>query len=45
MEELLNGGCPRNTYLDKGGRRKPAHLLIECREFLRLSKHFRRRYG
>jgi hypothetical protein len=30
MEELLNEGCPRHTYLDKDGRRKPAHLLIEC---------------
>jgi hypothetical protein len=37
-EELLNGWCPRHTYLDKDGRRKPAHLLIECREFLRLSQ-------
>jgi hypothetical protein len=38
MEEILNGGCPRHTYLNKDGRRKPAHLLIECREFLRLSQ-------
>jgi hypothetical protein len=37
-EELLNGGCTRHTYIDKDGRRKPAHLLIECREFLRLSQ-------
>jgi hypothetical protein len=37
-EEMLNGGCTRHTYIDKDGRRKPAHLLIECREFLRLSK-------
>jgi hypothetical protein len=37
-EELLNRGCPRYTYLDKDGRQKPAHLLIECREFLRLSQ-------
>jgi hypothetical protein len=36
-EELLNGGCTRHTYIDKDGRRKPARLLIECREFLRLS--------
>jgi hypothetical protein len=36
-EEMLNGGCTRHTYIDKDGRRKPAHLLIECREFLRLS--------
>jgi hypothetical protein len=35
-EEMLNGGCTRHTYIDKDGRRKPAHLLIECREFLRL---------
>jgi hypothetical protein len=31
-------GCPRHTYLDKDGRQKPAHLLIECWEFLRLSQ-------
>jgi hypothetical protein len=37
-EEMLNGGCTRHTYIDKDGRRKPAHLLIECREFLRLSQ-------
>jgi hypothetical protein len=37
-EELLNGGCTRHTYIDKDGRRKPAHLLIECREFLWLSQ-------
>jgi hypothetical protein len=35
-EEMLNGGCTRHTYIDKDGRRKPAHLLIECREFLQL---------
>jgi hypothetical protein len=33
-EEMLNGGCTRHTYIDKDGWRKPAHLLIECREFL-----------
>jgi hypothetical protein len=37
-EEMLNGGCTRHTYIDKDGRRKSAHLLIECREFLRLSQ-------
>jgi hypothetical protein len=35
---MLNGGCTRHTYIDKDGRRKPAHLLIECREFLRLGQ-------
>jgi hypothetical protein len=38
VEEMLNGGCTRHTYIDKDRRRKPAHLLIECREFLRLSQ-------
>jgi hypothetical protein len=37
-EEMLNGECTRHTYIDKDGRRKPAHLLLECREFLRLSQ-------
>jgi hypothetical protein len=37
-EEMLNGGCTRHTYIDKDGRQKPAHLLIECWEFLRLSQ-------
>jgi hypothetical protein len=37
-EELLNGGCTRHTYINKDGRQKPAHLFIECREFLRLSQ-------
>jgi hypothetical protein len=37
-EEMLNGGFTRHTYIDKDGRQKPAHLLIECREFLRLSQ-------
>jgi hypothetical protein len=37
-KEMLNGGCTRHTYIDKDGRRKPAHLLIECREFLWLSQ-------
>jgi hypothetical protein len=27
-----------STYIDKDGRRKLAHLLIECRELLRLSQ-------
>jgi hypothetical protein len=35
---MLNRGCTRHTYIDKDGRRKPAYLLIECREFLRLSQ-------
>jgi UDP-glucose 6-dehydrogenase len=35
---MLNGGCTRHTYIDKDGRQKPAHLLIESREFLRLSQ-------
>jgi hypothetical protein len=38
VEEMLNGGCTRHTYIDKDGRQKPAHLLIECREFLWLSQ-------
>jgi hypothetical protein len=37
-EEMLDGGCTRHTYLDKDGVRRPTHLLIECREFLRLSR-------
>jgi hypothetical protein len=37
-EEMLNRGCTRHTYIDKDGRRKLAHLLIECRVFLRLSQ-------
>jgi hypothetical protein len=37
-KEMLNEGCTRHTYIDKDGRRKPAHLLIECREFLQLSQ-------
>jgi hypothetical protein len=37
-EEMINRGCTRHTYIDKDGRGKPAHLLIECREFLRLSQ-------
>jgi hypothetical protein len=42
-EEMLNGGCTRHTYLDKDGIRRPAHLLIECREFLRLSRALQER--
>jgi hypothetical protein len=38
MEELLNGGCPKHTYLNKDGRQKLAHPIIECREFRRLSQ-------
>jgi hypothetical protein len=37
-EEMLDGGCTRHTYIDKDGVRRPAHLLIKCREFLRLSR-------
>jgi hypothetical protein len=37
-KEMLNGGCTRHTYIDKDGRQKPAHILIECRKFLRLSQ-------
>jgi hypothetical protein len=37
-EEMLNRGCTTHSYIDKDRRRKPAHLLIECREFLRLSQ-------
>jgi hypothetical protein len=37
-EEMLNGGCTRHTYIDKDGRQKPTHLLMECREFLRPSQ-------
>jgi hypothetical protein len=37
VEEMLNGGCTRHTYINKDGRRKLAHL-IECREFLWLSQ-------
>jgi hypothetical protein len=37
-EELLNRECTRHTYIDKDGRQKPAHLLIECREFLQLNQ-------
>jgi hypothetical protein len=37
-KEMLNGRCTRHTYIDKDGRQKPAHLLIECREFLQLSQ-------
>jgi hypothetical protein len=42
-EEMLDNGCPRHTYLDKDGVRRPAHLLIECREFLRLSRALQER--
>jgi hypothetical protein len=38
VEEMLNGGCTRHTYIDKDGRQKPAHLLVECGEFLQLSQ-------
>jgi hypothetical protein len=42
-EEMLYGGCTRHTYLDKDRIRRPAHLLIECREFLRLSRALQER--
>jgi hypothetical protein len=42
-EEMLDGGCTRHTYLDKDGVQRPAHLLIECREFLRLSRAIQER--
>jgi hypothetical protein len=42
-EEMLDGGCTRHTYIDKDGVRRPAHLLIECREFLRLSRALQER--
>jgi hypothetical protein len=42
-EEMLDGGCTRHTYLDKDGIRRPAHLLIECREFLHLSRALQER--
>jgi hypothetical protein len=44
-EEMLDSGCPRHTYLDKDGVRRPAHLLIECREFLRLNRALQERMG
>jgi hypothetical protein len=37
-KQMPNGGCTKHTYIDKDERGKPAHLLIECREFLRLSQ-------
>jgi hypothetical protein len=36
-DEILNGGCYKHTYIDKDGRRKPTQLLIQCREFIRMS--------
>jgi hypothetical protein len=36
MDEFLNGGCYKHTYLNKDGKQKPTHLLIECREFILL---------
>jgi hypothetical protein len=38
MEKLLNGGCPKHTYINKNGKRQLAHLLIECHEFIQLSQ-------
>jgi hypothetical protein len=43
VEEMLNGGCTRHTYIDKDRVRRPDHLLIECREFLRLSQALQER--
>jgi hypothetical protein len=40
---MLNGGCTRHTYINKDGVRRPAHLLIECREFLCLSQALQER--
>jgi hypothetical protein len=37
------GGCTRHTYLDKDRIRRPAYLLIDCREFLRLSRALQER--
>jgi hypothetical protein len=42
-EEMLDGGCTRHMYLGKDGIRRLAHLLIECREFLRLSRALQER--
>jgi hypothetical protein len=42
-EEMLNRGCTRHTYIDKDGVRRPAHLLIKCREFLCLSQALQER--
>jgi hypothetical protein len=42
-EEMLDGECTRHTYIDKDGVRRPAHLLIECREFLHLSRALQER--
>jgi hypothetical protein len=42
---MLDSGCPWHTYLDKDGVRRPAHLLIECREFLRLNRALQERMG
>jgi hypothetical protein len=42
---MLDSGYPRHTYLYKDGVRRPAHLLIECREFLRLNRALQERMG
>jgi hypothetical protein len=44
-EEMLDSGCLRHTYLDKDRVQRPAHLLIECREFLRLNRALQERMG
>jgi hypothetical protein len=38
MEKLHNRGCPKHTYINTNGKRQPAHLLIECHEFIWLSQ-------
>jgi hypothetical protein len=40
MNEIINRGFYKHTYLDKGGRQKSAHLLVGCREFRRLRQVF-----
>jgi hypothetical protein len=40
---MLDGGCTRHTSIDKDGVQRPAHLLIEYREFLRLSRALQER--
>jgi hypothetical protein len=42
---MLDSRCPRHTYLDKDGVRRPADLLIECREFLCLNRALQERMG
>jgi hypothetical protein len=42
---MLDSGCPRHTYLNKDRVQRPAHLLIECREFLCLNRALWERMG